>query len=292
MKKPICHTLVILVALLSVVAGCVGHQHEAAVTAVPPVRDVRPEATTVSVEVTGREDIAAESAPDIAADRETAGSGAGGGPLLTKEAVAVWVDAHVTEYFQQATLSCEPAMIRLICGIWGIHDLGEEEVTALMPKHPDDPERGFVMEDISGSVYHPDGTPNWANYGAHAPVVLDTLSRILSEKGLEDMYRVEEVALTDSELRAFIAEEEDCLGAVIWVAAFIDGEKPPANDRGQVLGEHVQFVSPQTDSRGRLLVYDVWPWENQPFHLFTPFNRDMFDYRTIVIMKKEKESGR
>jgi hypothetical protein len=56
---------------------------------------------------------------------------------------------------------------------------------------------------------------------------------------------------------------------------------------GQVLGEHVQYVSPVLSPSGRMLVYDVWPWDNQPFHLFVPFNRDMFDYETLLIMKKK-----
>ena len=75
------------------------------------------------------------------------------------------------------------------------------------------------------------------------------------------------------------------MAAVIWVAAYVgEDEKPEKNALGQVYGEHVQVVAPVLDENGKMVVYDVWPWEDQPFHLWNPLNRDLFDYQTLLIM--------
>jgi hypothetical protein len=207
--------------------------------------------------------------------------------LKDKQEVAGWVQDHYTEYYQKYNLSCEAAIIRLVCGIWGIDDLSEDDILDLMPRHPSNPDLGLVMENIQGDVYHPDGTINWGNYGTHAPVVKQTLETIVKNKKLDSLYRIEQKILDNKQLITFIKEEDACLGAIIWVAAYINGDKPPVNGTGQVLGEHVQYVSPLLDSRDRMLVYDVWPWDHQPFHLFVPFNRDMFQYETLLIMRKK-----
>ncbi|MBN2441009.1 MAG: hypothetical protein JXJ04_06675 [Spirochaetales bacterium] len=207
--------------------------------------------------------------------------------LLNKDEVARWVQAHFTDYFQHSNLSCEAAIIRLTIGIWGITDLSEDDILALMPTHPSNPELGLVMENIRGDVYFKDGSINWANYGAHPPVVKQTLETILKKRNLDSLYWIDQQKLDNKSLITLIRDNQYCLGAIIWVAAYIDNEKPPINEIGQVLGEHVQFVSPILSKQGRMLVYDVWPWEKQPFHLSVPFNRDMFDYETLLIMKKK-----
>lgn len=207
-------------------------------------------------------------------------------PLTDKTEVAEWVQKHFTDYYQQYNLSCEAALIRMICGIWGIDDLDEDDILSLMPSHPSNPELGLVMENIQGDVYRADGSINWTNYGAHPPVVKLTLETILKDRKLDSLYRIDQKKLDNKQLITFLRQEPACLGAIIWVAAYIDNKKPPVNEIGQVLGEHVQFVSPVLDAGGRMLVYDVWPWENQPFHLVVPFNRDMFDYETLLIMRK------
>ncbi|MBN2536350.1 MAG: hypothetical protein JXB88_25935 [Spirochaetales bacterium] len=207
--------------------------------------------------------------------------------LTDKTRVADWVQNNFTRYYQKYNLSCEAALIRLICGIWGISDMSEDDILDLMPRHPANPGLGLVMENIHGDVFLPDGTINWANYGAHSPVVKKTLETILESRHLHTLYYIEQKRLDNKQLAGFLKKEPACLGAVIWVAAYIDKKKPPVNEIGQVLGEHVQYVSPVLDKGGRMLVYDVWPWENQPFHLSVPFNRDLFDYDTLLIMKKK-----
>ena len=108
---------------------------------------------------------------------------------------------------------------------FGIH-LTEDQILEAMPFHPDDPELGMVIEDIDGSTYHEDGSINWANYGAHAPVVAKMLAWYLAEYGLDDLITVAIQALDDIELRALIRDDPDLLGAIIWVARGPDGGLP------------------------------------------------------------------
>jgi hypothetical protein len=207
--------------------------------------------------------------------------------LIDKTEVANWVQENFTHYYQKYNLSCEAALIRMICGIWGIYDLDEDDILDLIPVHPSNPELGLVMKNIQGDVFLSDGSVNWANYGAHPPVVKETLETILRIRQLDSLYYIEQKKLDNKQLIALLKNEPACLGAIIWVAAYINKKKPPVNEIGQVLGEHVQYVSPVLDTGGRMLVYDVWPWENQPFHLFVPFNRELFDYETLLIMRKK-----
>lgn len=207
-------------------------------------------------------------------------------PLTDKTEVANWLQENFTHYFQKYNLSCEAAVIRLTCGIWGIDDLDEDDILKLMPKHPSDPDLGLVMKNIDGGVFLSDGSIDWGNYGAHAPVVKKILETILKSRKLDSLYYIQQIHLDNKQLIAFMQREPACLGAIIWVARYINKKKPPVNEIGQVLGEHVEYVSPVLDNKGRMVVYDVWPWENQPFHMLVPYNRDLFDYITLLIMKK------
>jgi hypothetical protein len=208
--------------------------------------------------------------------------------LRTEEEVAAFLEENYTNYFQKYVLSCEPAAIRLTVAALGIADQDEDQILELLPKHPVNPDIGFVVADLNGSTANPDGTINWSNYGAHAPVVASAIDRILYNHGLSQSYKTEIRSMSNPDLRAFLEEEPSCLAAIIWVAAYVEeGQKPPTNERGQVYGEHVQIVSPILDAAGRLVVYDVWPWKQQPFHIWNPLNRDLFDYQTILIMAED-----
>jgi hypothetical protein len=203
-----------------------------------------------------------------------------------KDEAALWVESHFTEYYQKYKLSCEAAMIRLTCGLLGIRNLSEDDILARMPKHQTNPELGMVMEDINGHIYSDDGSINWKNYGAHLPPVMKTLQSIIDEQKIGLFVAFEDRSINDEDLIRTLKDRSDCIGAIIWAAAYIDGKKPARNKNGLVEGEHVQFVSPVLDQAGRMLVYDVWPWKNQPFHLIHPFNRDLFNYDVILIVKK------
>ena len=206
--------------------------------------------------------------------------------LFTKEDISAWIDTHFNQYFQKYNLSCEAAIIRLVCGFWCIPDLSEDDILAMMNRHQFDPNKGLVMENIRGEAYMKDGSANWVNYGAHSPVVKDVLEKILIQFKKDNLFTIENHRIDDEALINLIKINKNCLGAIIWVAAYIDGKKPPQNEYGQVLGEHVQFVSPILDSLNRMVVYDVWPWKDQPFHFLKPFNRALFDFDTLLIMKK------
>ncbi len=205
------------------------------------------------------------------------------GPDLRRQEV-LWVDAHHTAYFQKYTLSCEAAATRLSLAPFGV-DLSEDQILAMMPVDAHDPERGLVMQNINGSNRNADGSPNWANYGAHAPVVALVLNQIYQQQGLQNQLSAEVQRLNDEQLIALLQSDVSIVGAIIWVARDIYGKPPPVNNMGQVLGEHVQWVSPLVDSQGYLVIYDVEPWPNQPYHLLHPFNRDLFHYELVLIRR-------
>ncbi|MBN1409363.1 MAG: hypothetical protein JW969_00865 [Spirochaetales bacterium] len=208
---------------------------------------------------------------------------------ITREKAAQWIDANYQRFFQKYYLSCEAAISRMVLNMIGIRDLDEDAILESLPRHPTNPDLGLVMKDVSGDIYNKDGTINWGNYGAHADVLHNWFSMITKQNKKDKEYRFEKTFLTNAKLVRYLKSNKDCLGAIIWVAAPINEKKPPRNERGQVLGEHVQLVSPLPDKKGRMVVYDVWPWPGQPFHLYNPFNRDMFDYVVLLIKRIDKE---
>ena len=211
-----------------------------------------------------------------------------GRTILTQEEIARWIAYNYKEYFQKYNLSCEVAIVRMVCSALGVGQLSEEDILKFFPVHKNNPELGLVIDDIDGSPIYPDGTINWENYGAHAEVVTKVLTQIFTIYSLADRYTVETASLDDERLKQFLKEDKKCLGAIIWVAAYIDGKQPPVNSFGQVLGEHVQYVSPLLDSKERFMVYDVWPWQNQPFKLYHPLNRNLFKNKVIIIRVKDQ----
>jgi hypothetical protein len=204
-------------------------------------------------------------------------------PILGYQ-VTQWVESNYSEHFQKYSLSCEAAVIS-----WALKGLEipitEDEILAKMPRHNDNPRLGMVIDDINGNVFNEDGSINWRNYGAHAPVVAKVINQILQEVGYRDEVCAVVQRLTDAELTALVRDNPDCLGVVIWVARSKDGKDPPVHVDGRVLGEHVQWVVPKLDAEGRLLVYDVWPWPAQPFRLYQTYNRRLFDWETVVIYR-------
>lgn len=202
--------------------------------------------------------------------------------ILVQQEISSWVQAHFTEYYQKYYLSCEAAVVRMVSAAFGI-TLSEDEILEIFPYHKSDPGLGLVIESINGRTHYADGSINWSNYGAHAEVVLGVLETIFRDNGLLENYSLEIIQVSDPELRELFKTEQNCLGAIIWVAAYINKKKPPVNDIGQVLGEHVQYVAPVLDAKGRMLVYDVWPWPKQPFKLYRCLNRDLFDNKVIIL---------
>ncbi|NLV73299.1 MAG: hypothetical protein GXY52_01240 [Chloroflexi bacterium] len=198
--------------------------------------------------------------------------------------IYAWGLEHHTEYAQKYYLSCEAAVIRIALAPLGIH-LTEDRILSEIPFSDDDPEQGMVIGDIDGYTHFDNGEINWGNYGAHAPVLAKMFKWYLVEYGMDDLVSVEIQALDDWELRDLIRTDPDVVGVVIWVARGPDGGLPPTNEIGQVLGEHVQWVAPVLDEEGRLLVFDVWPWPNQPFHYETTLNRQLFQNRTVILRR-------
>jgi len=203
--------------------------------------------------------------------------------IVSKEAMLNWVQHNFKNYFQKYKLSCEAAIIRLVCNAFGITNLSEDDILKLFPIHKSNPELGLVIEEIDGDVYNKDGSINWHNYGAHASVAIKVLHQIFQKYHISKLYTLELVNITDSDLKTILKNDTMCLGAIIWVAAYINKKKPPVNKAGQVLGEHVMFAAPKLDPNARFILYDVWPWPNQPFKIYTTMNRELFNNQAIII---------
>lgn len=205
---------------------------------------------------------------------------------VRKTAAALWLTANYAEYAQEHHLSCEAAVVRLALAVMGDTSLTEDAILAGFPVHPEDPELGMVCADIDGPMRNPDGSENWANYGAHPPVVLSVLRSLMAKLGLDADYRAELEVATDAELAALVRDDPAFTGALLWVAADVGGRAPPFNAIGQVFGEHVQFLSPRLGRGGRLAIFDPLPKKPQPILYAKTLNRDLFGNRVIVLRKR------
>lgn len=209
-------------------------------------------------------------------------------PLLFPNDVTTWLFAHEYEYYQQHLLSCEAALIRLVLGVMGIRNLDEESVIDSLPKGAD-PEESFVCDNIDQGRRMSDGTILWNNYGTHPPVVVQSLKSYMNLYGLSNVYTVEEMKLSDDELKDLVTSDDRFLGAIIWLIGHPDrwGVHPPVNERGIVLGEHVRFVNPELDEEGNFMVWDPESHPYQPYRLSSLPTRDMFDNRVVTIFRSD-----
>lgn len=207
---------------------------------------------------------------------------------LTKEEVPAWLAARAAEYRQKYTLSCEIALTRLSLAIMGVENVGEDEILASIPKGGTNPERFFVCDDIRGGRRNADGSIHWDNYGTHPPVVAAELERRLEELGRSGLYAVRELHADDAALRAIIRNDQRFLGAVVWLVGHPErwGTRPPVNDRGMVLGEHVRFLEPALTPGGDFRLWD--PENGKPLVASEAgSSRDLFGYRIVGLFAAE-----
>ncbi len=206
-------------------------------------------------------------------------------PITEKKDAADWLTHNHQSYYQQHVLSCEAALIRLFLAM---ADIEEDEDTILdrMPKGFD-PETTFVCTNIDQGRRGKDGEILWDNYGAHPPVVKDSLEYWLSLNGKDDLYEIREEILSDGELKDLCLHDESFLGAIIWVIGHPTRWGPKINERGMVLGEHVRYLNPELDDSGDFLIWDPEISTDQPRH-YTEFpTRAAFENRVLTIRTRE-----
>ncbi len=207
--------------------------------------------------------------------------------LLTKTDITNWLFKHEHEYYQQHLLSCEAALTRLSLAIMGIKNIDEDTILYSFPWGKD-PETSFVCDNVDQGRRNKDGSIHWNNYGAHPPVVISTLKMFMKLYGISSLYEVKEMKLSDEQLKNLIKNNDHFLGAIVWLVGHPErwGSHPKVNSKGLVLGEHVRFVDPELDENGKFMIWDPEKHPNLPYHQDSIPTRDMFNYRTVVLLKK------
>ncbi len=85
-------------------------------------------------------------------------------------------------------------------------------------------------------------------------------------------------------LRLLISEDTHFLGAILWLVGHPDrwGERPPVNERGMVLGEHVRFLEPRLAPNGN---FRIWDPETGKLIVSSSSgsSRDLFQYRVVAL---------
>lgn len=205
---------------------------------------------------------------------------------LDKASVPQWLEANFAEYKQQHTLSCELALTSCALSITGIR-ASESEILATVPRSPADPEKAFVCDDIDGGR-RLNGKILWDNYGTHPPVVVAEIEKRLAAANLAGRYEARELKADDSELRRLVQSDPNFLGAIVWLVGHPErwGQKPPVNERGMVLGEHVRFLEPRLSATG---AFRIWDPENGRLLLSQEAGaaRELFSYRVVGLFSKQ-----
>lgn len=171
-------------------------------------------------------------------------------PILKKQKASEWLMYRHQSFYQQHLLSCEAALVRMVLAMEGV-EVTEEEILNQMPGGLD-PENGFVCTNIDQGRRAPDGSIRWNNYGAHPPVVQESIEYWMKSRDKDDFIQIKEQQLTDAQLRELCLNDENFLGAIIWVVGHPDYWGTPAriNEIGMVLGEHVRYVNPILAANG------------------------------------------
>jgi len=204
---------------------------------------------------------------------------------LGKAEVPAWLADRFGGYRQKYPLSCEIALTRMSLALLGV-ETGEDEILSTIPRSGDDPERAFVCDDIRGGR-RLNGKILWNNYGTHPPVVVAEIERRLRAAGLADSYEALEISADDAALRSLIEKDPNFLGAVLWLVGHPErwGERPPVNERGMVLGEHVRFLEPRLAEDGE---FRIWDPENGKLIVSRSSGaaRELFHYRIVALYSK------
>jgi hypothetical protein len=216
-----------------------------------------------------------------AADKNTEAT-VEGSSAMTKAAVPAWLATRFSTYKQKYALSCEIALTRLSLALLGI-EASENEILSTIPRSSRDPEKSFVCDDINGGR-RLNGKILWDNYGTHPPVVVAEIERRLAAAGLSSKYEAVELSANDASLRSLASKDPRFLGAILWLVGHPErwGDKPPVNERGMVLGEHVRFLEPRLSPAGDFRIWDPESGKLIVSHS-SGAGRELFNYRIVAL---------
>jgi sortase A len=167
----------------------------------------------------------------------------------------------------------------------------EPELLACMPKDAN-PYLGF-RGDAAGYNRHPDGSINWENYGAYAPVVAETLNMCAFESAGGNLEAIPVKGTTYEQVTDAVL---DGYPVIVWVAkrerpetTSIDTPEGPVQ---LVFGEHVWVVVGVHDD-GTFEVNDPYPQSNgrQTFRVRSFPNWDLFDHMAVFARPRETTVG-
>ncbi len=191
---------------------------------------------------------------------------------------------------QELPMSCETASMRMVAaGVLG-EAPSEEDLLACLPRNPN-PYLGF-RGDPAGRGRSEDGSINWDNYGAYAPVIAETLNRCVFEPAGA---KFEAVAVKGASYKEVARAVLDGYPVIVWVARGSPPEtKTVETAEGEVTliyGEHVWVVVGYYED-GTFDIHDPYPQKNgtQTLHVSSFLNWDLFDQMAVFVVPLGEEN--
>ena len=159
----------------------------------------------------------------------------------------------------------------------------EKELLACMPRNSN-PYLGF-RGNPAGRNRNADGSINWENYGAYAPVVAETLNRCVLEPAGGEF---EALAIKGTTYQEVVDALLDGYPVIVWVTKRQEIEETtidtPEGPVRLVFGEHVWVVIGYHGD-GTFEVHDPYPQKNgmQTFRARSFPNWDLFDRMAVFV---------
>ena len=190
----------------------------------------------------------------------------------------------VPVFLQELPLSCEAAAMHMVSA-WALGNvLSEQDLLACLPRNPN-PYLGF-RGDPAARSRNEDGSINWENYGAYAPVVAETLNRCALEPAGAEF---EAVAVKGATYEQVAQSVLDGYPVIVWVARGSPPEtltvETPDGEVLLVYGEHVWVVVGHHED-GSFEVHDPYPQKSgaQTLRVRSFLNWELFDRMAVFIV--------
>jgi len=190
---------------------------------------------------------------------------------------------------QEMRLSCECAAMRMVLAALLGTAPSEKELLACMPRNPN-PYLGF-RGDPAGRNRFSDGSINWDNYGAYAPVVAETLNRCAL--GPADA-EFEAQAISGSSYKQVAKAILDGYPVIVWVTKQQEAETTtidtPEGPVRLIFGEHVWVVIGYHED-GTFEVHDPYPQKDhvQTLRVRSFPNWDLFERMAVFVVPRKAE---
>jgi uncharacterized protein YvpB len=191
---------------------------------------------------------------------------------------------------QELPLSCESAGMRMVLAALLDAVPSEEELLECLPRDSN-PYLGF-RGDPAGRNRFADGSINWENYGAYAPIVANTLNRCTLEPANSEF---EAIAASNVSYDQVAEAVLDGYPVIVWVARSDEAETrtidTPEGPVQLVFGEHVWVVVGYHED-GTFEVHDPYPRKNgvQTFGVHTFPNWELFDRMAVFVRPRQAQS--